>query len=82
MALVLVVDGKDVNADQFCHNSHFAVKNSLSKTADQVNPSASACLDFDMYPVSEQFGQRMRKAKKLHIHFLHSFVSKLLSNLL
>lgn len=59
LALVIVMDGRDVNADQPCH---FALQNMLSKTADQQNHSASVGLDFDIYPVLEHFGQGTTKA--------------------
>lgn len=39
----------DVNADQFCRYSHFALKNILSKTADQDNHSTAQTLTCALY---------------------------------
>lgn len=62
LALIIVMDGRDLKAHQPCHYSHFALQKILSKTADQQNHSASAGLDFDMYHVLEHFGQGTMKA--------------------
>ena len=55
------MDERTVNADQPRCYSHLALQNMVSKTADQHNHSVRADLDFDMYPVSEYFGQGTTK---------------------
>lgn len=48
--MVIVMDGMNVNANQPCRYSHFALQNMLSKTADKQNHNTSAGLDSDTCP--------------------------------
>lgn len=70
LALIIVMDGRDLKAHQPCHYSHFVLQKILSKTADQQNDSASAGLDFDMCTV---FWNILGKGQRRHILALSSF---------
>lgn len=56
------MDGMNVNANQPCRYSHFALQNMLSKTADKQNHNTSAGLDSDTCPKCFKIGQGMTKA--------------------